>query len=196
MNDLTELAVKAGKGDKAALHELVTNDEFRKKVENYCRFLCGSNNQNQIEWQDLAQDVYSRILKNELRKFRGRASPVTWSRVIAMKLYRDRVQQDIVSSKHNRLTQHRTESQENQAREASLKGAIERLSPRRREILYLTMVKGVSAVLVARKLGLSKSMVYEELEVIQKMLVNSVEDFDIEWLIDRGGQSNKGQEIL
>jgi RNA polymerase sigma-70 factor (ECF subfamily) len=178
MQDLTELALKAKDGDEGAVHELLHHPYFRQRVKVISRKIYSlyRSASPYRDAEDLEQDVYERVL-TKLSEFRGDASILTWVDRIARNIHISQLRRETLGESRLEQTEwvpRQELSPENQAREMSLKQAINQLPQRQRTVLQLA-ASGLTLEDMAEQLGLSKSQVHRELKEVQRKLVESIE---------------------
>jgi RNA polymerase sigma-70 factor (ECF subfamily) len=132
---VSDLALAAADGDRAALHDLVRTTQ--PQVWRFCAYLGGRRYAD-----DLTQDVYLRALRN-LSKFRGEATATTWLLAIARCVVADHQR---ALSRRRRLAAAVQPTREASTPETSgeLDAALASLAVERRSAFVLTQMIGLS----------------------------------------------------
>ncbi len=140
MDDLTELALAAARGDRVAMTAFVRRTQ--PEVWRVCARLG-----DRAEADDLTQEVYLRALP-ALTRFRGDASARTWLLQIARHVCADHVRRSTrrraLLERLVRRTTERDVVEAPRTGELDLDDAIEHLGVERRDAFVLTQVAGLS----------------------------------------------------
>lgn len=147
MEDLTALALAAGRGDRVALERFVRMSY--PDVWRFCAHLAGSDNAD-----DLAQDTFVRVIP-ALRSFEGRSSARTFVLAIARRACVDWIRR---RQRRSRLmgrlaSQPLDVASPAGASHVELDLLVTELDPERREAFVLTQVLGLSYAEAAEVCG-------------------------------------------
>ncbi|MCC5951509.1 MAG: sigma-70 family RNA polymerase sigma factor [Acidimicrobiia bacterium] len=141
MDELTEVAMAAGRGDRRALEEFVRRTQA--EVWRLCAHLVDRGAAD-----DLTQDTYIRAM-GSLGRFEGRSSARTWLLGIARRACADEIRRRVRGRRRQEhlLERARTESSAavgGPERSVPLVALLDALSPDRREAIVLTQLLGLS----------------------------------------------------
>lgn len=142
---VTDLALKAGAGDRAALSEFIeaTHDDV-------WRLLAHLADTDRAD--DLTQETYLRVL-GALPRFAARSSARTWILSLARRVWVDSVRHDMARPRKSveewedaadQTPSHDTAGDQTWAELVDARALLDNLSPARREALTLTQVLGYS----------------------------------------------------
>lgn len=137
---VTELALAAGRGDRAALSEFI-----RTTQADVWRFSAHAAGRGVAD--DLTQETFLRVLE-ALPAFEGRSSARTWLLAIARRVVVDRIRHELARPRlssmdwDTALDDHRTHPDPSEG--LGVTSLLARLDPDRREALVLTQVMGFS----------------------------------------------------
>jgi RNA polymerase sigma-70 factor (ECF subfamily) len=163
---LTELAVRAGGGDRAAVEELLTR--IRPIVVRYCRARLGRTGRGAYTTaDDVAQEVCIAVL-GALPRYRAGGSPFT-AFVFGIAAHK-------VADAHRGAARDRSEPFATLPEQADLnagpearaialdaagrmRGLLERLTPQHREVVVLRVAVGLTAEETGRALGMTSGAV-------------------------------------
>ena len=151
--EITRLAVRAGRGDRRALSAFI-----RATQDDAWRLLAHLAGRQQAD--DLTQETFLRVI-NALPRFAARSSARTWLLAIARRVWVDSVRKDVARP------QDRAAADEDAVRRVPARGSdeqsisewldvrrlIDELAPERREALILTQILGYSYEETARITG-------------------------------------------
>ena len=139
-DELTRLALAAGRGDRAALSEFI-----RASQSQLWRFVARTAGIQVAD--DLAQETYLRVIE-ALPGFQGRSSARTWLLAIAHRVVVDRIRYEVARPRlvGMSLTELETlaPSRLDHAGRIVVEQALEALPPDRRTALVLTQLMGFS----------------------------------------------------
>lgn len=139
-DEVTELALAAGRGDRAALSEFI-----RRTQDDVWRFLARSSSRQAAD--DLTQETYLRMLP-ALPRFEGRSSARSWLLSIARHVAIDRIRYDAVRPQAHPLGDRDASRGVPRAADHSDVLAVQQtlgtLDPDRRVALVLTALLGFS----------------------------------------------------
>lgn len=138
---VTDLALRAGRGDRAALTEFIEHTQ-----DDVWRLLAHLAGREYAD--DLTQETYLRVLKS-LPRFAGRSSARTWLLSLARRTWVDSVRHDMARPRKAHAEYEDVAAQEASADSPSMwlevmdaRAMLEALAPERREALVLTQVLG------------------------------------------------------
>jgi RNA polymerase sigma-70 factor (ECF subfamily) len=138
VQDITALALAAGRGDRSALERFVR--ETQADVWRYCRHLVGPAHAD-----DLTQDTFARAIRS-LPSFQGRASARTWLFTIARRACADWIRGQ--QRRARLMTRLKAVPDEGDVRApdgwVELEHLLDELSDDRRDAFVLTQVLGLS----------------------------------------------------
>ena len=138
---VTDLALKAGRGDRAALNDFIalTQDDVWRLLAH----LAGREYAD-----DLTQETYLRVLKS-LPRFAGRSSARTWLLSLARRTWVDSVRHDMARPRKSAAEYEDVAAEQPSPDSASTwsevmdaRALLDSLAPERREALVLTQVLG------------------------------------------------------
>ncbi|MEH0148058.1 RNA polymerase sigma factor [Corynebacterium sp. Q4381] len=138
---VTDLALKAGRGDRAALNDFIalTQDDVWRLLAH----LAGREYAD-----DLTQETYLRVLKS-LPRFAGRSSARTWLLSLARRTWVDSVRHDMARPRKSAAEYEDVAAEQPSHDNASTwsevmdaRALLDSLAPERREALVLTQVLG------------------------------------------------------
>ena len=149
---VTELALKAGRGDKGALTEFISETQ-----DDVWRFLAHLAGREQAD--DLVQETYLRVL-GSLPRFAGRSSARTWLLTLARRVWIDAVRHDMARPRKS-ITEYddaaaRQPSHDNPntwSEVIDARSLLDALPAERREAIVLTQVLGYTYEEAARITG-------------------------------------------
>lgn len=192
---LTDLALRAARGDEDAFHALWRNELWIKRVKAICYFICRSyplpGRNLQVDSEDLVQKAFLRMmLKRHLFCSRNGASVSTWFMLVARNIHYKEFRKTESGAKYLRESQCQLKgclSDQIPDGALKLKEELRKLTPRERHIFRL-QAQSDSVAEVARKLyaeewpAMSEHerkkvtlKVYRELTKVQKVLVKAVD---------------------
>ena len=135
---VTALALKAGRGDRAALTEFI-----RATQNDVWRLLAHLANADVAD--DLTQETYLRVM-SALPRFAGRSSARTWLLSLARRAWVDSVRHDMARPRKSAVewedATHASSTGTSWAELVDARVLMEALDPNRREALILTQVLG------------------------------------------------------
>lgn len=144
--ELIALARAAGRGEQAALSELVARTS--RLVWSTCAALV-----DRAAADDLTQDTYLRALRS-LPGYRGDSEPKRWLLTIARRVCAEEIgRRQRARTMVSRLQAERVPASTDPAGLTDLADALARLAPERREALVLTAVAGLSYAEAAQVCG-------------------------------------------
>jgi RNA polymerase sigma-70 factor (ECF subfamily) len=130
--------------------------------------------------EDAVQEALCRVLR-QWRSFRGEASFKTWMLQIVVNVDRDRRRRPAIFTPEPETTEEPMAATAPPpdlaaARElhAELRGAVDRLPPRQREVALLTWGENLSPGEVATVLGITDSSVYANLHLARKQIAQAL----------------------
>ena len=131
---VTDLALRAGRGDKAALTEFIrlTQDDVWRLLAH----LAGPEHAD-----DLTQETYLRVL-GALPRFQGRSTARTWLLSLARRAWVDSVRRDSARPRAASYEAAPTEDPSTWGDVIDARSLLDELPPERREALVLTQVLG------------------------------------------------------
>lgn len=140
---VTDLALKAGRGDAVALNEFIAHTQ-----DDVWRLLAHLAGREYAD--DLTQETYLRVLK-ALPKFAARSSARTWLLSLARRTWVDSVRHDLARPHSAPAEYGEVAATEPSSDDASVwsevmdaRALLDSLAPERREALVLTQVLGYS----------------------------------------------------
>ncbi|AKK04543.1 RNA polymerase sigma factor, sigma-70 family [Corynebacterium mustelae] len=135
---ITQLALKAGRGDRAAL------TEFIKATQSDVWRLLAHLGGTEIA-DDLTQETYLRVIK-ALPRFAARSSARTWLLSLARRVWVDNIRHDMARPRKSAAEVESVDSptETNWSEWVDVRMLIDALPPERREALILTQVLGYS----------------------------------------------------
>ncbi len=161
--DDEQLAAALKRRDPAALQELFSRCGDRLLRSAF--LLCG----NETDAQDLVQDTFVQALQS-IHRFRGQSSLYTWLHAILLNLtrhyHRDRrrlVCDDALARQDEPAADSGLDPVDAAAACATLKDALQRLSPPHREIIILRFYEQMKIHEIASRLGISAGTVKSRL---------------------------------
>lgn len=174
--NIGELALRAAKGDKEALKELLDDAYFRWRLKKICKFIAGRRKARGffIEPEDLEQEAYKKICE-KIDKFEGKSSFETWVSRLLDNLLIDMHRQKIIYDNHIRGLgdlDSRADLEEKMIYQIRLKEAISKLSEDQKNILRLVIEEGYKRTEISQMLGIPLAKVYREWEIILKLLAD------------------------
>ncbi|UIZ92285.1 RNA polymerase sigma factor [Corynebacterium sp. CNCTC7651] len=138
---VTDLALRAGRGDKAALTEFIAHTQ-----DDVWRLLAHLAGREYAD--DLTQETYLRVLKS-LPRFAGRSSARTWLLSLARRTWVDSVRHDMARPRKSQAEYDDVASAQPSPDNPNVwlevmdaRAMLEALAPERREALVLTQVLG------------------------------------------------------
>ena len=163
-NRVTAIALRAGKGDRAALTEFI-----RLTQKDVWRLLAHLADSDRAD--DLTQETYLRVM-SALPRFAGRASARTWLLSVARRVWVDSIRHDMArphsatdeweTAVENRTIAHSLQ-ESSWADWVDVRILMEGLLPERREALILTQVLGYTydeaALIAGVRVGTIRSRV-------------------------------------
>ena len=147
-DDTTDLALAAGRGDRAALAEFI-----RATQADVWRFVAHLAGRDVAD--DLTQEIYLRVLE-ALPAFEGRSSARTWLLVIARRVVVDRVRHETARPRLVAMAAEVADAcivHPDPTEDLHLAGLLDTLDPERREALVLTQFMGFSYADAAQVCG-------------------------------------------
>lgn len=135
---ITQLALKAGRGDRAALTEFIKGTQ--SDVWRLLAHLGGTEIAD-----DLTQETYLRVIK-ALPRFAARSSARTWLLSLARRVWVDNIRHDMARPRKSAAEVESVDSptETNWSEWVDVRMLIDALPPERREALILTQVLGYS----------------------------------------------------
>jgi RNA polymerase sigma-70 factor (ECF subfamily) len=174
MNEAEIVAAMKG-GDATAVEELVRL--YGNRLLRSAFLLCGS----EADAQDLVQDTLILAVRS-ISRFRGRSALYTWLHGILLNMsrryHRKRrriIYTDTLPKKANTEESNRNDPDMETASSA-LSDAIQRLSPRHREVIVLRYFEGMKMRDIAREIGVTKGTVGSRLHYATKRLRKLIPD--------------------
>ena len=173
--DLDALVVRARKGDRAALEEVLAR--VAPSVHRFSTRMC----RNVHDAEDVLQDTLLSVA-NHLGEFEGRSSLTSWvfalTRSACTRRRRGLKNQPPLSDAHLMRTEDHAPSPESQAADqelaTALSKALDGLSEDHREVIVLRDIEGLSAPEAAEALGISvdalKSRLHRAREALREAL--------------------------
>ncbi|MDO4685068.1 MAG: RNA polymerase sigma factor [Corynebacterium sp.] len=135
---VTELAIKAGRGDRTALTEFIQATQT-----DVWRLLAHLGGREIAD--DLTQETYLRVI-SALPRFAARSSARTWILSLARRVWVDNIRHDLArprkASTEYEDAHAKTQSSNSWSEWIDARMLIEQLSPDRREALILTQILG------------------------------------------------------
>lgn len=126
------------------------------------------------DWEDIANEIITNVIeKIKKKEFRGESSIGTFIYTITSRRIIDYIRQKSKVLKHAPEPTPFPDPHdhfENKERAESIAGAIKKLKPKYREVLYLYYYKGFSREEVAKKLSITPHGVSERVNYSQKLL--------------------------
>nr|WP_120490887.1 RNA polymerase sigma factor [Corynebacterium lactis] len=167
---ITQLALKAGRGDRAALTEFVRLTQ--KDVWRLVAHLGGTEAAD-----DLTQETYLRVM-GSLPRFAARSSARTWLLSLARRAWVDSVRHDSARPKKSvveveNATEHFSTG-ESWSELADARVLLEQLTPERREALILTQILGYSYAEAAEISGCRMGTIRSRVARARKDLVTAI----------------------
>ena len=131
---VTDLALRAGRGDKGALTEFIrlTQDDVWRLLAH----LAGPQHAD-----DLAQETYLRVL-GSLPRFQGRSTARTWLLSLARRAWVDSVRHDMARPRKSAAANPSPDNPNTWSDVIDARSLLDELAPERREALVLTQVLG------------------------------------------------------
>ncbi|QPK83380.1 RNA polymerase sigma factor [Corynebacterium qintianiae] len=149
---VTELALRAGRGDKGALTEFIENTQ-----DDVWRFLAHLAGREHAD--DLVQETYLRVL-GSLPRFAGRSSARTWLLTLARRVWIDSVRHDMARPRKSVAEYDEVAAQEPSPDNPNTwsdvidaRSLLDALPPERREAIVLTQILGYTYEEAARIAG-------------------------------------------
>lgn len=172
---VTDLALKAGRGDKAALTQFIaaTQDDVWRLLAH----LAGAEHAD-----DLAQETYLRVL-GSLPRFKARSSARTWLLSLARRAWVDSVRHDMARPRKSAAEYDEVAAQEaspddanawSEAIDARL--LLDSLRPERREALVLTQVLGYTYEEAAEITGVRVGTIRSRVARARRDLIHHTDD--------------------
>lgn len=172
---VTDLALKAGRGDKAALTQFIaaTQDDVWRLLAH----LAGAEHAD-----DLAQETYLRVL-GSLPRFKARSSARTWLLSLARRAWVDSVRHDMARPRKSAAEYDEVAAQEaspddanawSEAIDARL--LLDSLRPERREALVLTQVLGYTYEEAAAITGVRVGTIRSRVARARRDLIHHTDD--------------------
>lgn len=169
---VTTLALKAGRGDRAALTEFVRLTQ--KDVWRLVAHLGGPENAD-----DLTQETYLRVMKS-LPRFAARSSARTWLLSLARRAWVDSVRHDSARPKKAAVEVENAAEQittgESWSELADARMLLQQLPEERREALILTQILGYSYAEAAEIAGCRMGTIRSRVARARRDLVAATED--------------------
>ena len=171
---VTDLALKAGRGDKAALTQFIaaTQDDVWRLLAH----LAGAEHAD-----DLAQETYLRVL-GSLPRFKARSSARTWLLSLARRAWVDSVRHDMARPRkaaaeyEDVAVQQPSRDNPNTWSEVmDARSLLDALSPERREALILTQVLGYTYEEAAKIAGVRIGTIRSRVARARRDLVTGIE---------------------
>ena len=167
---ITQLALKAGRGDRAALNEFVRATQM--DVWRLVAHLGGTESAD-----DLTQETYLRVM-DALPRFAARSSARTWLLSLARRAWVDSVRHDMARPRKAAVeVEEATEqmsSGESWSELADARVLLEQLAAERREALILTQILGYSYAEAAEIAGCRVDTIRSRVARARKDLVEMV----------------------
>ncbi|MDK8811023.1 RNA polymerase sigma factor [Corynebacterium sp. MSK035] len=171
---ITQLALKAGRGDQAALTEFVRLTQ--KDVWRLVAHLGGVDAAD-----DLTQETYLRVM-GALPRFAARSSARTWLLSLARRVWVDSVRHDSARPKKSAVEVENAAEQfttgESWSELADARVLLEQLPEERREALILTQVLGYSYAEAAEIAGCRVGTIRSRVARARRDLVAALDDGD------------------
>ncbi|MDO5030784.1 MAG: RNA polymerase sigma factor [Corynebacterium sp.] len=169
---ITDLALKAGRGDRAALTEFVKLTQ--KDVWRLVAHLGGPEAAD-----DLTQETYLRVM-GSLPRFAARSSARTWLLSLARRAWVDSVRHDSARPKKSAVEVENTadnlSSGDSWSELADARMLLEQLPEERREALILTQVLGYSYAEAAEITGCRVGTIRSRVARARRELISALND--------------------
>lgn len=171
---VTELALKAGRGDRAALTEFI-----RRTQDDVWRLLAHLGGRDLAD--DLTQETYLRVI-SALPRFAARSSARTWLLSLARRVWVDNIRHDMARPRKSAVEYedaartspsafNKTSDSTTWSEWIDAQALIDALEPRRREALILTQVLGYTYEEAAKITGVRVGTIRSRVARARKDLI-------------------------